>query len=254
MSQQQQTLEGRVALVTGASQGIGLAIAQQLAARGVRVVMLARSKDKLDQAAAAIGDTAIAIPTDVGDPDAVRSAFKMVADTFGRLDILVNNAAIGYLGKVENLTDEAIASHMNTNVSGMVYCCREAIALLKQSDCADIINLSSDSVSDPFPYLTLYATTKGAVEVFTKALRRELKPDRIRVTLMRPGPTVTGFAETWDQELAAEAFQVWQAAGYLHTGGDGGGAMDTDTVANTVVFIVSQAAAISIEFLEVRPH
>ena len=250
----QQSLEGRVALVTGASQGIGLAIAQQLAGRGARVAMLARSKDKLEQAAAAIGDAAIAIQTDIGDPDAVRSAFETVGNTFGRLDILVNNAAIGYIGKVEKLTDAAIESHMNTNVSGMIYCCREAIPLLKQSACADIINLSSDSVPDPFPYLTLYATTKGAVEVFTKALRRELRPDRIRVTLMRPGPTVTGFAEAWDQDLAAEAFQVWQAGGYLPADGEGGGAMDIETVANTVIFIVSQPAAAYIEFLEVRPR
>ena len=70
---------------------------------------------------------------------------------------------------------------------------------------------------------------------------------------MRPGPTATGFAEAWDQGLAAEAFQVWQAGGYLHTDGEGGGAMDIDTVANTVSFIVFQPAEVYIEFLEVRP-
>ena len=114
-------LEGRVALVTGGSRGIGLATAQALARGGARVALLARKAEPLAQAAAEIGELALAIEADVSDPGAVRGAFARVARELGRLDILVNNAAIGRLHKIEHATDADILAGVGTNFLGAIY-------------------------------------------------------------------------------------------------------------------------------------
>ncbi len=254
MPNQENVLQGKFALVTGGSRGIGLAATQQLVNDGARVAILGRNQASLDEARSNIGEQVLTIAADVGDPDSVRNAFAKVEQAFGALDILVNNAGVGMLGKVEHLSDEAIRQQLDTNVAGLVYCCRQAIPLLRASENATIIILSSDSVPDPFPYLSLYAGSKGAVEVLSKALCRELKPDGIRVTLLRAGPTLTSFAEAWDSNLSDEAFEVWQREGYLKLGQEGGGMpLEPLTVAQAISYISRQPKGTYIDFLEVRP-
>ena len=209
-----QSLDGKTAMVTGASRGIGFAIATALAARGVRVALLARPGTRLDQAAGAIGGRAIAVPADITQPDAVRAAFARVHEAFGRLDILVNNAGLSGLHRVETLSDVALRREVDTNFLGLVYCTRAAIPLLRAAGGGDIVNVSSNAVTEPYPFLSVYAATKAAVELFSVALRREVEGDGTRVTVFRCGPTWTNFHEQWDPVETAEAVQVWMAGGY----------------------------------------
>ena len=113
----------------------------------------------------------------------------------------------------------------------------------------DIVNVSSDSVRDPFPYLLVYAATKGAIEVLTQGLRRELRDDGIRVTLLRAGPSLTSFGDAWDPERAALASEAWLAGGYL--GPDG--VLDPRLVGESLVHVVTRPRGASIETLELRP-
>ncbi len=248
-------LADKTALIVGGSRGIGLAIAELFAKQGIRVVIMARSAASLREAVAQIGENTLAITADIADPESVREAFAQLKSECSGLDFLINCAAVADLIKVEQVSDALIEHHMRTNVMGMIYCCREAIPLLRRSSCATIINMSSDSVSDPFPYLTLYATTKGAVEAFTKALRRELKADGIRVTLVRPGPTTTSFASSWNPELFGDAIEVWHKGGYLKLNEDGGSStMQASTVAESILNIVNQPLDSYVEFMEIRPR
>ncbi len=209
-----QSLDGKTALVTGASRGIGLAIATALAARGVRVALLARPGAQLDQAAAGLGARAIAVPADITQPDAVRAAFVRLEATFGRLDILVNNAGLSGLHRVEKVSDAALRREVDTNFLGLVYCTRAAIPLLRAAGGGDIVNVSSNAATEPYPFLSIYAATKAAVELFSVALRREVEADGTRVIVLRCGPTWTNFHEQWDPVETAEALQVWTAGGY----------------------------------------
>ena len=242
-------LAGRTALVTGGSRGLGFAAAEALCAAGARVAVLARDAERLAEAAARLGAGALPIVADVSDPVSVREAFAKVRAAFGRLDALVNNAAIGRLHRLEDASDESLRAQVDTNLLGVLYCCREAIPWLRAGGGGDIVNVSSDSVRDPFPYLLVYAATKGGVEVFTHGLRRELRPDGIRVTLLRAGPALTSFGESWDPEQASLASRAWLEGGYL--GPDG--VLDPRVIGESLVHVLSRPAGAGVEVLEVRP-
>jgi meso-butanediol dehydrogenase/(S,S)-butanediol dehydrogenase/diacetyl reductase len=248
-SRRPQSLAGKVAVVTGASRGIGLATATSLAARGVRVAMLARNGARLDQAAKTIGDAALPVPTDISDPDAVRTAFEQVLNQFGRLNIVVNNAGMAGLHRVEEATDADLRAEVATNFLGLVYCTRQAIPKLREAGGGDIVNISSTSVKDPYPYLSMYAATKAAVETFSVAVRREVKQDGTRVIVLRCGNTWTGFGESWDAEVLAKAYQAWVAGGYV--GRDG--CLDPHVVGEAVAYAVASPAQACIEVLELGP-
>ena len=248
MAADARALADKAAIVTGGSRGIGFAIAEALIERGARVAILARGEAALAEAGAKLGEAALPVRADVADPDSVRSAFASVLDAFGRLDVLVNNAAVGRLHRLERAEDSDLRSQVETNLLGAIYCARAAIAPLREAGGGDIVNLSSDSVRDPLPYLGVYAATKGAVEVFTQALRRELRADGIRVTLLRPGPTFTDFASGWDPEITSEAARVWNDEGYVQQGG----VMQPRRVGEAVAFAVTRPAEAGVETLEIR--
>lgn len=248
MSPRDRELEDKTAIVTGGSRGIGLAIAEALAARGARVALFARDEAALARAAERLGDAALPVRTDVRDPDSVRAAFELALRKLGRLDVLVNNAAVGILHRVERAADAELRAQVETNLLGAIYCARAAIAALREAGGGDIVNVSSDSVREPWAYLGVYAATKGALEVFTRALRRELAPDRIRVTLVRSGPTLTDFASSWDPDLAAEAARVWNAEGTLRKDS----VMAPSRVGEAVAFAVTRPAGVGVETLEIR--
>ncbi len=243
-------LEGKVAIVTGASRGIGLATASALAERGARVALLARTRTHLDEAVRKIGAAALPVATDISDPQAVRRAFEKVREQLGRLDILVNNAALGLVHKVEHASDQDLRAQVDTNFLGMVYCTRASIPLMREAGGGDIVNLSSDSIRDPYPFLSIYAATKAAVETFTQALRRELRPDSIRVTLARAGPTLTDFARGWDPATSKQAFKLWSEGGYLRAEG---GILQPSRVAEAIAYAITRPPGESLDILEVRP-
>ncbi|MFQ5416237.1 MAG: SDR family oxidoreductase [Myxococcota bacterium] len=243
------SLEGKVAVVTGASRGIGLAIARALAERGARVAMIARGEKRLSSAAESVGANALVVPADVSQPDSVRAAFAAVEAACGRLDLLVNNAAIARLHTLEAARDEDLQATVGTNFLGVLYCTRAAIPLLRASGCGVIVNLSSEAVRRPFPQLSVYLATKGAVEMLSAALKQELRPEGIRVTLLRSGASTGGFVEDWDPDEARRALVSWSEQGLLDFVGL---PMSPESIAASVVYAATVPVDASVDFLEIR--
>jgi NADP-dependent 3-hydroxy acid dehydrogenase YdfG len=242
-------LDGKVAVVTGASRGIGLATARVLVSRGARVAMLARTESRLVAAANEIGSSAIAISADVAQPDSVRAAFARVEGELGRLDLLVNNAAIAHLHTLEAASDEDLMATVGTNFLGVLYCTRAAIPLMRSSGGGVVVNISSEGVRRPFPYLSVYLATKSAVEMLSFALKEELRPEGIRVTLLRSGGSTGGFAEGWDPDDARRAFERWNEMGLLDFVGM---PMPPECIAESVVHAATRPPGASVDFLELR--
>jgi NAD(P)-dependent dehydrogenase (short-subunit alcohol dehydrogenase family) len=237
-------LDGKIAVVTGASSGSGRGIAQRFVEEGAHVVMLARGAERLREFADELGERAIPVVTDVGDPDSVRAAFEQVSERFGKLHILVNNAAIYRPCAVELLSDSDIAAQVGTNFLGPVYTCRAAIPLLRAAGGGDVVNTSSESTLDPFPMLSIYVATKAALEMFDRILADELVDDDIRVTTVVQGTAAgTGGGSTdwaWDPEHAVAATEMWQRKGYLGRVQGHSGGQTVEDVGDVHVFIVTR--------------
>ena len=187
-------LSGKVALVTGASRGMGAAIARRLAADGATVaITYSTSPDKAKDvvnAIAAAGGKALAIKADAADADAVRAAVNQVVATFGGIDILVNNAGIATMGPITEFSLEAFDKIMAVNVRGLFVATQEAARHLR--DGGRIIQIGSvNSDMMPFAGGSVYALTKGAVASFTRGLARDLGPRGITVNNVQPGPVDT---------------------------------------------------------------
>jgi NAD(P)-dependent dehydrogenase (short-subunit alcohol dehydrogenase family) len=247
-------LAGRVACVTGASRGIGCAITAALVDEGADVVMLARDPDVLARAAADLGDHAHPISTDVSDPEAVRAAFKEIASTHGRLDVLVNNAGTSPLRRIENLSDDEILTTVGCNLLGAVYTTREAIPLMRAAGRGDIVNISSESSSMPFPFLGLYAASKAGLETFSKAALVELKPLGVRVTTLVCGATAdTEWSRDWDTDEMARFFEAATASGHLAMV-SAGAPQQPEDVADVVRFVVTRPPGQMIDVIHARSH
>ena len=197
-----ESLQDKVAIVTGASKGIGRGIALALAARGARVVLAARDGDKLAQVArdiAALGGVAEAVVTDVLDEDDVVQLFDRVKETYGRLDILVNNAGMAVSGRIDELSLADWQRVQGVNVTGMFLCCRSAARIMKSQKSGRIINIGSISGQMPRVKSTPYTTSKFAVVGLTKALAVELRPFNIAVCAVHPGNVMTDIWEASPQ-------------------------------------------------------
>lgn len=187
-------LEGKVALVTGASKGIGAEIARDLARAGAAVVVnYASSKAGADKVVSEItskGGKAVAIQADVANPNDVKKLFAETKKAFGRLDVLVNNAGIYEFSPLENITPEHFHKQFNLNVLGLVLSTQEAAKLFGDKG-GSVVNISS-VVSDIAPPTTsVYSATKAAVDAITKSLAKELGPKKIRVNSVNPGMVET---------------------------------------------------------------
>jgi 3-oxoacyl-[acyl-carrier protein] reductase len=187
-------LSKKVAVVTGASKGIGAGIAKALGAEGASVVVnYASSKAGADSVVAEIvknGGKAIAVQGDVSKPDDIKRIFAETKKAFGRLDILVNNAAIYQFAPLEQITSEHFDRHFDINVKGLLFTTQEALKLF-DGDGGSIINLSSVASLGTVPGSSVYSATKASVEVITRILAKELGPKKIRVNAISPGPVET---------------------------------------------------------------
>ncbi|MHA6684780.1 SDR family NAD(P)-dependent oxidoreductase [Mesorhizobium sp. A556] len=187
-------LSGKIAVVTGASSGIGAGIARALGAEGATVVVnYASSKKGADKVVASIeaaGGRAVAIQADMSRSADVVRLFEKVKADHGKVDVLVNNAGIAVFEMVADLTEEAFHKQFNINVLGYFLAIREALKLFGDGG-GSIINISSILSTDPYLASSVYAATKGAVDTMTFALARELGPLRIRVNSILPGHTNT---------------------------------------------------------------
>lgn len=204
---------GKVIVITGAGMGLGRALARRFAAEGETVIALGRTFSKVKALADELGEPHLAVECDVGNPDAVRKAFAEIAKRHPKIDVLINNAAIYEPFFVKDATDEQILGPIMTNYAGPVLTCRAAIPMMEKG--AQIINVTSESVALEFPMLSMYMSSKAALERFSQTLHRELDPDGIRVTVVRAGPMYEAGKEmqTWDPEAAQKFYQLCMASG-----------------------------------------
>jgi 3-oxoacyl-[acyl-carrier protein] reductase len=199
-------LAGKVAVVTGGSRGIGLAIAAAFVARGVDVLATARSNEHFDEAREAVKDVTPAagakrgrfecVAADVRDYAQVERALGRAADRFGGLDILVNNAGIGTFCEVAEQTPEQWREVIDTNLTGVFHCCHAAIPHLRRRGGGWIINISSLAGKNAFPGGGSYCASKAGLNAFSEALMQEVRYDGIRVSYVLPGSVRTEFAGT----------------------------------------------------------
>ncbi|GBR74557.1 short chain dehydrogenase [Candidatus Termititenax aidoneus] len=187
-------LAGKIALITGASMGIGSGIAQVFAAEGAKLALAARSEqtDKLAAELQKSGAEVIAVKMDVTNPLSVQAGVEKTVQTYGGLDILVNNAGVCRLGLFEEMSDETRDFHFDVNIKGVWNATRAALPYLKKSPQGKIVIMSSvtgDLVADPGE--VAYATTKAALVGFTKALAVELAAYNINVNAICPGYVLT---------------------------------------------------------------
>jgi NAD(P)-dependent dehydrogenase (short-subunit alcohol dehydrogenase family) len=191
-------LTGRIAVVTGASRGIGEAIAKAFAAQGAKVVVSSRRLEGCAAVAQAIngaGGEALAIPCHIGDMDALQALFAAVQERYGRLDVLVNNAATNpYYGHVLDTDLGAFQKTVDVNIRGYFFASVYAGRMMRASGGGSIINLASVNAMRPGPMQGIYSITKGAVLNMTKSFARECGPDGIRCNAILPGLIRTKFA------------------------------------------------------------
>ncbi len=187
-------LSGKVAVVTGASKGIGAAIAKHLAAEGAAVVVnYSSSKTGADKVVAQIssaGGKAVAVQADVAKQADIDRMFAETKKAYGRLDILVNNAGIYEFSPLDSITEEHFHKQFNLNVLGLILT-TQAAAKLFDSAGGNIVNISSIVSTLAFPNAAVYSATKGAVDAITRSLATELGPRKIRVNAIRPGMVET---------------------------------------------------------------
>src|SRR5256886_2909742 len=187
-------LTGQVAVVTGASKGIGAGIAKHLAAEGAAVVVnYASSKEGADQIVDEIakrGGKAVAIQADVAKKKDIERLFAETRKAFGRLDILVNNAGVYQFAPLEEATESEFHREFNTNVLGLILATQEAVKHFG-SEGGSVINISSTATALTPPTSVIYTGTKAAVDAVTRVLAKELGPKKIRVNSINPGPVET---------------------------------------------------------------
>ena len=243
------SLEGTVALVTGASSGIGAAAAGALAAQGAAVALAARRRDRLDALAASIrdeGGTVLVLEADVTDQRQAAGAVERTVAELGRLDTLVNNAGVMLLGPVVGAPLEEWQRMVEINVLGLLYCAHAALPHLLDAaasgprQVADMVNISSVAGRHARNGNAVYSLTKFGVGAFSESLRQELAHRYVRVSLVEPGATATELA-THNRPEILEAIR-----------GQFGQRMEAGDIADAIAYIVTRHPRIAINNVLLR--
>jgi NADP-dependent 3-hydroxy acid dehydrogenase YdfG len=243
-------LDNTVALVTGASSGIGAATATALAAQGAAVALAARRRDRLDSLAAAIrdqGGTALVLEADVTDEQQATGAVERTVAELGRLDTLINNAGVMLLGPVVGAPLSEWQRMVELNVLGLLYCAHAALPHLISAaeggprQVADIVNISSVAGRAARTGNGVYALTKFGVGAFSESLRQEITKRYVRVSLVEPGATATELASHNRPEvLEAIRSQFGQR-------------MEAEDIADAITYIVTRPRHVAINEMLIRP-
>ena len=246
-----QRLDGTVALVTGASSGIGEATAIALAHEGARVALVARRRDRLEALAERLGGTerALVVEADITDVDAARRAVETTVAELGRLDTLVNNAGVMLLGPIVGAPVEEWQRMVELNVLGLLYCTHAALPhLLSAAEgepraVADVVNISSVAGRVARLNSGVYNATKHGVGAFSESLRQEVTARHVRVTLIEPGATATELALHNRPEILEGMAQTF----------GGIEIMQAEDIAEAIRYAVTQPRRVAVNEILVRP-
>lgn len=233
-------LTGKVAVVTGASSGIGEAAARLLAAEGVHVILSARRRERIEALAQELGDKATAVVADVTDADQVRTLFDTVRARFGGLDLLFNNAGVGIFDRFTDSAPEDWRRMIDANIHGVLNCTRAAIPLMKGRPGAMISSVSSTGGRYGVEGWSVYSATKFAIVGFHDALRKELGLEGIRVSVIEPGAVWTEFGHNVPEEALRERRANLDA-------------LTAADVAQALVYAFAQHPRVLVEEILVRP-
>ncbi|GBG56930.1 3-ketoacyl-ACP reductase [Sporomusaceae bacterium FL31] len=232
---QEKKLAGKVAIVTGASRGIGKTIAEELALHGAKVVInYASSPEKAAQAVAGIrqqGGEAIAVQADISQVAEVQKLFQAALQEYGQVDILVNNAGIMITKLISAITEEDFDKIFAINVKGTFFACQQAAIHMNKN--GRIINFSTSVAGNMFPAYSIYAGTKGAVEQMTRQLAKEFGPKGITINAVAPGPVNTELFTVGKTAEQIDALSKMNAFGRLG---------EPQDIAKTVLFLTSEDA------------
>ena len=245
--------DARVAVVTGASAGIGRAIAIALGGLGWPVAIGARRTELLDETAELVtdaGGTAFAHALDVCRPESIDAFLDATERELGPVDVLVNNAGVAAPGWLHEMSDEDHERIIATNLLGPILVSKRVVAVLRDRGTpGDIVFISSDATVNPRPFLGTYGVSKAGVEAYATALALECEDFPIRSSIVRVGPTITGFGDGWDLEMFTEIIPRWQRFGiqrHFNT-------MQPADVARAVVNTVTAPAHMWTRLVEVQP-
>ena len=231
------SLEGKIALVTGAGRGIGRGIAEGLASQGATVICASRTRPELDAAVSAIeaaGGSAMALTMDMAEMDSIDAGVQGVIDAYGRIDILFNNAGMNVRQPIDEVTEETYDRIMAVNLKGLYFLSQKVARHMRTRRQGKIINVGSLTTGYALAKVSVYTATKGAVGQLTKAQAVEFGPDNIQVNAICPGFVVTSLTEKlWADETMRAWGEDRVALGRLGTPQD---------MAGTVAFLASSAS------------
>ncbi len=245
-------LDGTVALVTGASSGIGAASARELARRGAAVGLAARRKERLDELAAEInraGGRALALEIDVTDREQARAAVRDVVEEFGRLDTVVNNAGVMLLGMIEGAPIEEWERMISLNLNGLLYVSHEALPHLLRAAAqeprrvADLVNISSVAGRLARRGSGVYNLTKHGVGAFSESLRQEVAGRHVRVSVVEPGAVATELPNHMRREVRAQMMERFASVESL----------EAEDIADAIAYIVTRPRRVAVNELLIRP-
>lgn len=240
-------LEGKTALVTGATSGIGEAAALALAAEGVAVALSGRRTDRLEALAKRIiggGGRAQAITADVSSEDQVREMVRAAHTELERLDILINNAGVMLLGPIGDADTEDWRRMMGTNVMGLMYATHAALPLMRAQGSGHIVNISSVAGRTARAGAGVYNASKWGVGAFSEALRQEVYKDKIRVTVIEPGAVATELTQhITDAEVKKQTEEFYESMTPL----------ESEDIAAAIIYAVTQPPRVNVNEILIRP-
>lgn len=239
-------IEGKIVVITGASSGLGEATSRLLSAEGASVVLGARRVDRLQSLADELtrgGRKALAIATDVVHRDQVQKLIDTAAQTYGRIDVLINNAGLMPQALLERLKVDEWEQMIDVNIKGVLYGIAAALPYMKQQKSGHFINVSSVAGHKVGPGFAVYAATKWGVRALSEGLRQEVKPYNIRTTVISPGAVATELPNSVTDPDAGERIRKFYAEV----------AIPADSFARAVAFAISQPDDVDINEILFRP-